>query len=207
MNQQRYQTLLLYLVSIFWLFLWSGVLAWPEHGWLIVLVSYFLADAGSYILHYIVDFYGDTDKPGIVHEFQLHHADQFGIVKAPLSEVMFPAAWIVVPLLALLAAVTLAGWIPSGLALCLFVLGACWGYAQLFHRWAHLTFPSLPVKLLQKTGLVLSPWAHADHHIKPYTSNYAVVNGWSNWLLDSINMPKLIDALLSRLGFVKREPA
>lgn len=206
MNQQRYQTLLLYLVSIFWLFLWSGVLAWPEHGWLIVLASYFLADAGSYILHYIVDFYGDADQPGMVQAFQLHHAEPAGIVDAPVSEVMFPAAWIVVPLLALLSAFTLAGWVSNGLALSLCVIGACWGYAQLFHRWAHLGWPGLAVRLLQKTGLVLSPSAHADHHRKPYTSNYAVVNGWSNRLLDRIKMPAVIDAVLSRLGFVKRQP-
>ncbi len=205
-SQSRFFAGMLILVTALWILLWLTVLPWPAYGWLIVLVSYFVADAGSYILHYLVDFYGDPHKPGIVHEFQQHHDNQFGIVNASLSEVLLPAAWIVVPGLLLLSVLATAGWLHPALYLALSVAGLCWGYAQLFHRWAHQAVCSWPVRFLQDTGMILSSWSHAEHHIEPYTSHYAVVNGWSNPLFDRFGMPGMIDRVMLRLGFAKRCP-
>jgi hypothetical protein len=42
------------------------------------------------------------------------------------------------------------------------------------------------VKLLQETGLILSPKVHNEHHKDPeHASSYGVVNGHMNWVLDS----------------------
>ncbi len=66
-NQARFQTAMLMLSFVLWCCLWWFVLDWPAQGWWTLLVSYFIADAGSYVLHYLIDFYGDGNHPGIVH--------------------------------------------------------------------------------------------------------------------------------------------
>jgi len=203
--KEKFYLVSLYLLTAQWVWLLSE--RWPVHGWAIALVTLFVADAGSYVLHYIVDFYGDADRPGVIHEFQLHHKDPKGIVTAPLSHVLYPAAWIIVPVWATLGTFTAQGYIPPAVALVLAVLGASWGFAQLFHRWAHLRRPPLLIRLLQGMRLIIHPAPHDVHHTPPYATDYAVVTGWSNPVLDALKAPVLIDAILGALGFAKRDQA
>jgi hypothetical protein len=47
------------------------------------------------------------------------------------------------------------------------------------HAWVHLA-----VRLLQRTGLILSPRHHADHHSGDFDRNFCIVSGWNNWWLN-----------------------
>ncbi len=171
----------------------------------IVVFTYAFADAGSYLFHYIVDHYGRADHPGIVAEFQGHHADPGRIARRPLVEVLYPAARIITPWSALALMLALAGWLPSGSALFLFVLGSCWVYTQLFHRWAHLREPPAVIAWLQRSGLILRATAHDRHHRLPFMTDFAVINGWTNPLFDAIDLPKWVDWVLEKgLGIPKR---
>ncbi len=171
----------------------------------IVLSTYALADAGSYLFHYIVDHYGRADRPGVVREFQNHHREPGYIAQRPLSEVLEPAARIITPWLVLVLILALIGWLPGPLALFLFTLGSCWVFTQLFHRWSHLRDPGPLIGLLQRVGLIVGREAHTAHHRTPFMSHFAVINGWSNPLFDAIRMPLIVDYLLvGLLGIRKR---
>ncbi len=172
---------------------------------MIVLATYALADAGSYIFHYIVDHYGDAAKDGIVREFQNHHRQPGCIARRPLVEVIYPAARIIaLPVLVVLL-LALAGWLSGPWALFLFTLGSCWVFTQVFHRWAHLRRPGRVVASLQRSGLILARSPHERHHESPFMTNFAVINGWSNPLFDTIGMPGLVDIVLEKgLGIEKR---
>ncbi len=171
----------------------------------IFFATYLLADAGSYLFHYIVDHYGNAARQGIVREFQNHHAQPGYIAQRPLVEVIYPAAKIItLPVLVVLL-LALAGWIPGAWALFLFTLGSCWVFTQVFHRWAHLRRPGRLVSLLQRTGLILGSTAHDRHHESPFMTDFAVINGWTNPLFDAIGMPGLVDIVLEKgLGIEKR---
>ena len=186
--------------------LWPVVLwqHWPEHSVLIALAALFCADAGSYVFHYIVDWYGDADRSGLAREFQKHHAQPDGIAEATVLEVLHPVARLVVPAWALAAAVTAFGWLPPSVALAVALIGAAWCYGQLAHRWTHMRQPPRLARLLQGLCLIVSPNAHRLHHIPPYSSHYAVITGWSNPLFDFLRLPRLIDRVLQGVGFEKR---
>ncbi len=175
----------------------------PHAGW-ILLFTYFIADAGSYLFHYVVDHYGDPARAGLVRDFQCHHLTPCGIAERPLCEVLCPAARIVTPVMLLLWPVVVAGWLPGWLVLAGWALGSLWVFTQLFHRWAHMPQTRGAVRWLQRLRLVVGPVEHARHHRAPYDSNFAVINGWSNWLFDRIGVPALLDGLLAGLGIHKR---
>jgi ubiquitin-conjugating enzyme E2 variant len=173
-------------------------------GWpLLVVASVFAADAGSYVFHYLVDHYGTPRPGGVVYEFQCHHLRPDGIVEKPVAEILYPAVRWALPLELLMSGLHLGGVLSPGLGLVLLTLAACWVGAQLFHRWAHR--PAGPwVAGLQRLGLLVRPLEHAKHHRAPFDRRFAVVSGWSDFVLDGMGAPRLLDALMRRLGFRKR---
>ncbi len=56
------------------------------------------------------------------------------------------------------------------------------------HKWAHLDPAQLsaPVRLLQKTGLILSPTHHRLHHQGKFDSNFCILSGVMDPLLERI---------------------
>lgn len=170
---------------------------------LAVLAGVFVADAGSYIFHYIVDHYGNPERPGLVREFQQHHKNPRGIVQKPLAEVLAPAARIITPVFFALAMPLFWGWIPSYLAWLMWAVGTCWLLAQLFHRWSHSRAPWL-VRQAQRSHLLLSPHQHRLHHLAPFETRFAVITGWSNFPFDKLRVTQGLDWLLQLLGFEKR---
>ena len=191
-----------YAVCAAWL---VALLMWlpavPYWGlWL--LAGYALADAGSYLFHYVIDHYGDPARMGLVREFQLHHLEPWGIARKPVTAVIVPAARLATPVMALLLVAALAGWLPAWFSLVGFELGALWVFTQLFHRWAHMPTRGL-VRLAQRLRLIVSAQAHRRHHRAPFHSHFGVINGWSNWPLDRLDAPLLVDRLLGLLGYRK----
>ncbi|CAO2205997.1 unnamed protein product, partial [Urochloa humidicola] len=63
---------------------------------------------------------------------------------------------------------------------------ACVVLSQQFHAWAHEKRRRLPpgVELLQDAGVLVSRAEHAAHHRQPYNSNYCIVSGMWNGVLD-----------------------
>lgn len=192
-----------YLTFSFWTIYIAVNVTEIDHFVLLLIGSYFLADAGSYIFHYIVDHFGSANRAGIVREFQNHHAAPSSILTRSLSDVLSPAIIIVTPCLVGLWVLTWFAFVPIEIAFVLYVLASCWVYAQLFHRWSHQRQKGV-IGILQKLGLILSYDEHMKHHAYPFMTNFAVINGWSNKLFDAIQLPKAIDRALYVIGVEKR---
>lgn len=193
-----------WLVCAAWVWLLGFHLEPVTHAGWIMLAAYFFADAGSYLFHYIVDHYGDPARGGLVGDFQRHHLAPRGIVEKPLCEVLSPAARIITPVMALLLPLVASGVLPAWLVLGGWLLGSLWVLTQLFHRWSHMPEARGLVHWLQRLRLVVRPADHVQHHRAPYDSHFAVINGWSNWPLDRMGAPALLDRLLRSLGMRKR---
>lgn len=193
-----------FLTFVLWIATFLLLISPIAYWWAIVLVGYAVADWGSYVFHYIVDFYGDVNKEGIVKEFQKHHDDPSGIVLAPMAEVIYPAARIVTPIMLLAWPMVAWEFIPGWLALFTFMLGSGWVFAQVFHRWAHRRERGGPIHWAQQVGLIVSPKSHDAHHVPPFVAKYSVINGWSNWPMDTLKLPRLIDWLLGLFDIRKR---
>jgi len=189
-------------LALTWVLWRQGVFEDPM-VWGMVIVVVFVADAGSYLFHYVVDHYGHPRPGSVVYEFQRHHLVPDGIVHKPISEILYPAARIVTPLEGLLLLEASIRGDASWWRLALLVLGMCWVLAQLCHRWSHRS-PGRLVRGLQSVGILISPSAHHRHHQAPYDSHFAVITGWSNPLFDGLGLPRWLDCLMQRLGFEKR---
>lgn len=187
----------------------AGVVVWVlwlpsvPLWWLWLLVGYALADAGSYLFHYIIDHYGDPRRPGLVREFQRHHLEPWGISRKSVSQAIVPAARVATPVMLVWLVLGLLGWVPPTLLLLGCELGVLWVFTQVFHRWAHMPTRGV-VRLAQRAGLIMGSRAHRHHHCPPFHSHFAVINGWSNRLLDRLQAPRLVDTVLGRFGCRKR---
>lgn len=76
-------------------------------------------------------------------------------------------------------------------ALCLaFLIGGT--FAQYFHGSLHRDHAEWPVRLLRRSGLLMTPGAHAKHHAT-LRQDFATNSGWSNPVLN-----RLFEALMRR---------
>ncbi len=190
-------------LCLIWLAAWAFWLPPVAYWGVWLLIGYALADAGSYLFHYIIDHYGDPRRPGLVRDFQFHHLEPWGIARKSVAQVIAPAARIVTPILAGWLLLGLLGWVPPTLLLLGTELAVLWVFTQLFHRWAHMPTRGV-VKWAQRIGLIMGCRAHRRHHCAPFLSHFAVINGWSNRPLDRIGAPQLVDRVLGCLGYRKR---
>lgn len=61
--------------------------------------------------------------------------------------------------------------------------------SQQFHSWSHSRKSQLPaaVNALQEASILVSRKSHGAHHRKPFASNYCIVSGLWNPILDQSN--------------------
>lgn len=187
-----------------WVLLWTVILPWPAHGFWILLGTYVLADAGSYVLHYYYDHYADPHRSEIAHECQWHLLNPDEITRGPISGILETSALILVPLLFVVAVLTLLGAIPLWLALMLSSLGLIALFSRALHRWSHNRHNHWTIRALQKARLIVTPEAHDKHHQPPHGSNYAIVSGWSNPALDAVGIPSILDSTMARAKIPRR---
>ncbi|GFP79163.1 fatty acid desaturase 4 chloroplastic, partial [Phtheirospermum japonicum] len=146
--------------------------AWVAGGCTTVLISLAKSVAGAAGSHMWAQ----------IEAFQGHHKWPWTITRRQFANNLH----------ALARAVTLAV-VPINL-LCddpilLGFVGVCSGcimFSQQSHAWAHTTKSRLPplVVALQDGGLLVSRSQHAAHHRPPYNSNYCIVSGVWNEILD-----------------------
>ncbi|MBW2270838.1 MAG: hypothetical protein JRH16_19930 [Deltaproteobacteria bacterium] len=165
----------------------------------------FAIDAITGLVHWACDTWGSEDTrwigPGLIHGFREHHAN---------PRAMLDHDWIEVnrePALAVCAALLLAR-LPGAHAfleqevfahavLCaMAVYGAA---ANQLHWWAHMDRPPAPIRLAQRSRLVLSPGRHAQHHGGRHAQGYCISTGWLNPLLDRMGFWRALERCVSRL--------
>ncbi|XP_010430256.1 PREDICTED: fatty acid desaturase 4-like 1, chloroplastic [Camelina sativa] len=147
--------------------------------------GYVLADLGSGVYHWVIDNYGDESTPIVgtqLEAAQGHHKWPWTITRRQFANNSHAIA----------RAITFTV-LPLNLAFnnpvfhsFLSTFAFCILFSQQFHAWAHGTKSKLPplVVALQDMGLLVSRKDHVGHHRAPYNSNYCVVSGAWNKVLD-----------------------
>ncbi|WCJ32901.1 Fatty acid desaturase 4 chloroplastic [Euphorbia peplus] len=165
------------------------VAAADSHIWLEPMlagyIGYILADLGSGVYHWGIDNYGDGSTPVFgsqIEAFQGHHKWPWTITRRQFANNIHALARAITFFVLPIDLVCNDAVILSFVGLC----SGCIMFSQQFHAWAHSTKSKLPplVVALQDAGLLVSRTQHADHHRQPYNSNYCIVSGVWNEILD-----------------------
>ncbi|KAL7143186.1 hypothetical protein ABFS83_08G174400 [Erythranthe nasuta] len=148
-------------------------------------VGYVAADLATGIYHWAIDNYGGAATPifgSQIDAFQSHHRHPSAITKRQLANNLhIPAAFAtaaVLPVNVLFGDPVLLAFAGA--------FAGCVMFSQQFHAWAHAPKWKLPpvVAALQDAGVILGRAQHAAHHRPPYNSNYCIVSGVWNRVLD-----------------------
>ncbi len=174
------------------------------HAWATlacVLAALLLADLISGMVHWAADTWGSSDWPVLgpllLRPFRAHHVDALSITRHDFWETNGhnALATLPLPLLALMLPLDtiwqqLTAVFTAFLALALFLTNQV-------HKLAHEPSPGPVAKLLQRTGLVLRPEAHARHHAAPYLCAYCITLGWMNAPLDAIGFFATLERIIT----------
>lgn len=154
-----------------------------------LLGGYLLADFLAGAVHWLADRCFDPRTPilgpMLIEPFRAHHDDPASISRHDFFEVAGNNALVSLPLAVALLVMPLPHDFASTL---LFVFGASLAIAlvatNVFHGWAHARRPPRFARVLQRSGLILTPARHARHHRGDHDRAYCVTSGWLNPVLD-----------------------
>jgi ubiquitin-conjugating enzyme E2 variant len=165
------------------------------------------ADLSSGVVHWFCDAWADPEWPlvgrTIVRTFRAHHEDPGAITRHGFVETnganaliaLVPMVWAwLLPIERGGALVVALGAFCAALALFVALTGQ-------IHKWSHQPRPRWIVRVLHRTGFVLTPMHHARHHDQPFDRNYCITSGWLNPLLDGARFFKRLDRF-----FASRRP-
>lgn len=153
------------------------------------LAAYSLADLATGVYHWFVDNYGDAATPVFgsqIAAFQGHHRYPSTITLRETCNNLHALARGAALALAPVDAALSATGAPAAAHAFVGAFTACVVLSQQFHAWAHEKRRRLPpgVEALQDAGVLVSRAQHAAHHRQPYNTNYCIVSGMWNGLLD-----------------------
>ncbi|GJN09429.1 hypothetical protein PR202_ga27435 [Eleusine coracana subsp. coracana] len=168
------------------------------------LAAYSLADLATGVYHWLVDNYGDASTPvwgPQIAAFQGHHRYPSTITARDpcnnLHALARAAALALVPVDAAISATAGGGGAAAAHAFA-GTFAACVVLSQQFHAWAHEKRRRLPpgVEALQGAGVLVSRAQHAAHHRVPYDSNYCIVSGMWNGVLDRYRVFQALETVV-----------
>ncbi|KAL6841162.1 hypothetical protein ACP4OV_029131 [Aristida adscensionis] len=165
------------------------------------LAAYSLADLATGVYHWAIDNYGDPGTPifgAQIAAFQGHHRQPSSTVYRNLYDNLHAAArGTAIALPAADAALCAAG-VPAAAHVFLGVLAVCLVLSQQFHAWAHQKRGWVPpgVRALQAAGVLLSPAQHSRHHRPPYNSDYCIISGMWNGVLERIRFFEALEQVI-----------
>jgi len=185
--------------------LWSAVQT-PAHAALmlaIIAAGYLLADLLTGLVHWFCDTFFDEATPligpGLIAPFREHHRDPLLINRHGFLELTGSSFRGLAPLLVLFVWQDGSRSAPINAFVLALASGAV--ATNLLHRWAHDPSPPLVARLLQRTGIVLTPARHATHHQPPYAAGYCVTSGWMNPVCERLKIWTRAEAVLTAIGF------
>ncbi len=139
----------------------------------------------SGIVHWAFDTFWDEDTfligPWVIAPFRNHHRDPLAMTRHAFLDRTSGNALCALPialigLLHPLHVVAAFGALVCSVAVLL---------TNQLHAWSHMPRVPRVVRWLQRSRIVLSPDAHANHHVSG-TAHYSVTTGWTNAILDTI---------------------
>ena len=87
------------------------------------------------------------------------------------------------PMIAAIPAAVIGGWLHSPFLMAAGIIGCV---AQVPHYFAHEGTDSRLIRLLQNTGLIISPRHHSIHHNGKFDRNFCILSGWNNWWMNGL---------------------
>jgi hypothetical protein len=145
------------------------------YAWIIaeIILAYAFIDAFSGVYHALTD-----NGLNIKHQrdiFVEHHE----------INTMHEYGW--AHLLIALPMIVAGVWLGSVFLTASGVIGI---FGQMPHYYAHRNSRSPLVhhfvRLLQLTGIIISPQYHATHHDGKFNRNYCIVSGWNDWWINRV---------------------
>jgi len=122
----------------------------------------------------------------LVYDFKNHHPRPDALGRRPMlvqigSTILVTTLPTSLALNLLALVLPLPGWLIAGMVV--FIIGAT--FAQYFHGTLHRADNPWIVHAMRRTGLLMTPQAHAIHHAT-LTRDFATNTGWSNPLVNRI---------------------
>ncbi len=180
-----------------WVALDVGRLLWAG-SWSALILGITLGviaiDFVTGLVHWACDRLGSPSTPllgpFVIRAFREHHDDPNAIVEHDWIETNGESS--ILPLVALLGLVWFqpraGSWLSAMGIACLWTMALFGAMANQAHKWAHSAVAPRSVRLLQRTGLILSPDRHARHHRASHDQAYCISTGWMNPLLDRMGV-------------------
>lgn len=163
-----------------------------------LVAGYAATDLASGVFHHWIDNYPKPTSPYIgklAAEFQYHHRDHYSLLKSPFISNCARAGIFLAPMMAGVAA-TNPHYAVSAFGLS-FLAGGF--FAQGSHRWTHSENPPALGRIMQKLHLAQSKRDHAEHHDMPWATNYCIVNGMWNPLMEKYDGWRKLEKLYFKL--------
>lgn len=76
--------------------------------------------------------------------------------------------------------------------------------SQEFHKYSHMVRVPSTIAKLQDLRIMLPRKEHGQHHASPFESNYCILNGMCNPLLDRLDLFRRLEAIVYKIN--KQEP-
>lgn len=176
------------------------------------IIAQVFVDFVSGVMHWAADTWGKFETPifgpSLIRAFRMHHIDPQDIVKHSFVETCanssYPAPFVIAT-----AYFTNSGTFISQTYNWMIIFGVILGIlTNQCHKWAHMvhTKPPAIIVFLQKAGFIISHEKHHKHHQGDFDSDYCIINGWMNPILEKINFWRKAEEIITRLtGSIPRQ--
>lgn len=176
------------------------------------VVANLFVDFISGVCHWAADTWGKFETPifgpTLIRAFRMHHIDPQDITLHSFAETCANSSYPVPFVIGITYYFCSASFISQSLTW-MIIFGVPLGIlTNQCHKWAHMvhTKPPAVIVFLQKSGLIISHEKHHKHHQGDFDTDYCIINGWMNPILEKIGFWRKAEALITKFtGFKPRE--